>query len=165
MCIFYTICNAILSLFKPKKYVTDRLVSLMCAVIENSVRPANDGHNHLRGYDVFTHYLCWIKTRYENWVQLLSLCSESDICLKCCVKDILTHFPQAQSFDVGHAMCLCAFITDVCVLKLKRTSLDYRSIVNLVTRHMTHTNLEACIKYLDIIDSGVTVMEKKNFFL
>ena len=126
----------------------------MCAVIENSVGTANDSYNHLRGSDVFSHYLCWIKTKYENWVELLSLCSESDICLKCCIKDILTHFPQ--SFDVGHVMC--AFITDVCVLKLKRTNIDYRLIVYLVTCHMTHTNLDACMKYLDIIDSGVKVM-------
>ena len=158
-CIFYTICNAIVFFFKPKKYVTDRLVSLMCTVIENSVRPSNDRNSHLRGYDVFNHYLCWIKTKYENWVELLSLCSESDICLKCCVKDILTHFPPTQSFDVGHVMCLCAFITDVCVLKLKRTNVDYRRIVDLVTCHMTHTNLDACMKYLDIIDSGINVKE------
>ena len=121
------------------KSVSDRLAVLMHAAIEN---------------DTYVQHNAYIKCTYKGWNDLVMkfLCDKPTDQM---LAEIFTHFPDGDCFNVGHVMCICAFVSDVLMLNNVSNAEGIRT-ARMMACKMVQKNKTVCKLYLRIILSGQT---------
>ncbi len=69
-------------------------------------------------------------------------------------KNILEIIPESEeSLKIGNILCLCTYVTDVCVMLLSRNEpLDTCKIIDTLVEYMMEKNMVMCMKFLQYLD-------------
>lgn len=54
-----------------------------------------------------------------------------------------------ESLKIGNILCLCTYVTDVCVMVLSR---NVYKIIDMLVEHIIEKNVLMCVKFLQYLD-------------
>jgi hypothetical protein len=90
----------------------------------------------------------------NEWNVMTNQCVAKGYDTHTTVKNILEIMPESEeSLKIGNILCLCTYVTDVCVMMLSRNeSTDVCKIINVLTEYMIEKNIVMCVKFLQYLD-------------
>ncbi len=86
----------------------------------------------------------------NEWCVMTNQCIASGCETRTTVKIILEIMPGTEeSLKIGNILCLCTYVTDVCVMLLSRNeTVDVCEIIDVLVEHMIEKNIVMCAKFL-----------------
>ncbi len=95
-----------------------------------------------------------VRRMSNEWSVMTNQCiaSGSEACTT--VKNILEIMPGTEeSLKIGNILCLCTYVTDVCVMLLSRNeTVDVCEIIDVLVEYMIEKNIVMCVKFLQYLD-------------
>lgn len=90
----------------------------------------------------------------EEWFVMTTQCITNTYNPQMTVKNILELMPECEeSLKIGNILCLCTYVTDVCVMLLSRNDpIDVYKIIDMLVEHMIEKNVLMCVKFLQYLD-------------
>ncbi len=95
-----------------------------------------------------------VRRMSNDWSVMINHCIASGCETRTTVKNILENMPGTdESLKIGNILCLCTYVTDVCVMLLSRNdSVDVCEIIDVLVEYMIEKNIVMCVKFLQYLD-------------
>lgn len=90
----------------------------------------------------------------KDWSVMTTQCLTSGYNPRMTVKNILELMPECEeSLKIGNILCLCTYVTDVCVMLLSRNDpMDVYKIIDILVECVIEKNFVMCVKFLQYLD-------------
>ncbi len=95
-----------------------------------------------------------VRRMSNEWSVMTNHCIASGCETRTTVKNILEIMPGTEeSLKIGNILCLCTYVTDVCVMLLSRNeTVDVCEIIDVLVEYMIEKNIVMCVKFLQYLD-------------
>ncbi len=95
-----------------------------------------------------------VRRMSNEWSVMTNQCIAKGYEASTTVKNILEIMPGTEeSLKIGNILCLCTYVTDVCVMLLSRNEpADVCKIIDVLVEYMIEKNIVMCVKFLQYLD-------------
>ncbi len=95
-----------------------------------------------------------VRRMSDEWSVMTNQCIAKGYEARTTVKNILEIMPGTEeSLKIGNILCLCTYVTDVCVVLLSRNEpADVCKIIDVLVEYMIEKNIVMCVKFLQYLD-------------
>ncbi len=95
-----------------------------------------------------------VRRMSNDWSVMTNQCIARGCETRTTVKNILEIMPGTEeSLKIGNILCLCTYVTDVCVMLLSRNeTVDVCEIIDVLVEYMIEKNIVMCVKFLQYLD-------------
>ncbi len=95
-----------------------------------------------------------VRRMSNDWSVMTNQCIANGCEARTTVKNILEIMPGTEeSLKIGNILCLCTYVTDVCVMLLSRNEpVDVCEIIDVLVEYMIEKNIVMCVKFLQYLD-------------
>ncbi len=90
----------------------------------------------------------------SEWNVMTNQCIAKGCDTHTVVKNIIEIVSETEeSLKIGNILCLCTYVTDVCVMILARNkSTDVLKIIDVLVDYVIEKNIVMCVKFLQYLD-------------
>ncbi len=95
-----------------------------------------------------------VRRMSNEWSVMTNQCIATGCEARTTVKNILEIMPGTEeSLKIDNILCLCTYVTDVCVMLLSRNeTFDVCEIIDVLVEYMIEKNIVMCVKFLQYLD-------------
>ncbi len=145
------LCNAtFLTKLLFKQQIKNEIIHLLYKVVDDETDCYVNNNRLMK----LKNQMTVVRRMSNEWYIMINHCIASGCETRTTIKNILEIMHGAEeSLKIGNILCLCTYVTDVCVMLLSRNDVaDVCEIIDVLVEYMIEKNIVMCVKFLQYLD-------------
>ncbi len=142
------LCNCLTKLL-IKDRIKNEIMHLLYKIINND--DDDDGNKHLMK---LKNLMSVVRGMSSEWSVMTNQCVVKGCETQIVVKNIIKLLSETEeSLKIGNILCLCTYVTDVCIIiQARNKSTDVLKIIDVLVDYVIEKNIVMCVKFLQYLD-------------
>ncbi len=141
------LCNCL-----TKFLIKDQIKSEIIHVLYKIINDDDDGGN--KRLMKLKNLMSVVRGMLTEWSVMTNQCVVKGCETQTVVKNIIELLSETEeSLKIGNILCLCTYVTDVCVMiQARNKSTDVLKIIDVLVDYVIEKNIVMCVKFLQYLD-------------
>ncbi len=142
------LCNCLTKLL-IKDRIKNEIMHLLYKIINND--DDDDGNKRLMK---LKNLMSVVRGMSSEWSVMTNQCVVKGCETQTVVKNIIQLLSETkESLKIGNILCLCTYVTDVCMMiQARNKSTDVLKIIDVLVDYVIEKNIVMCVKFLQYLD-------------
>ncbi len=141
------LCNCLTKLL-IKDRIKNEIMHLLYKIINND---DDDGNKRLMK---LKNLMSVVRGMSSEWSVMTNQCVVKGCETQTVVKNIIELLSETkESLKIGNILCLCTYVTDVCMMiQARNKSTDVLKIIDVLVDYVIEKNIVMCVKFLHYLE-------------